>query len=154
MQILGEGMQNRPEYWGMSKSFAGFLPTTTKIWIPNEHRANAIPCVTLQTHVNGEVRQNASTADMIYTPLQMLRAARKTYPLLPLKKGDIFIMGTPGGIALATPRWKGRLAELLRFSRFTKLKFVLKGDQSKFLKPGDTVRVSGGWLGEVQSTIR
>ena len=154
LQILGEGMQNRLAYWGMSKSFAGFLPMTKKIWIPDEHRANAIPCVTLQTRVNGELRQHASTADMIYTPLQMLRAARKTYPQLPLKQGDIFIMGTPGGIALATPRWKGRLAELLRFSRFTKLKFVLKADQSKFLKPGDTVSVSGGWLGEVQSTIR
>lgn len=154
LQILGEGMQNRLAYWGMSKSFAGFLPTTKNIWIPDEHRANAIPCVTLQTRVNGELRQRASTADMIYTPPQMLRAARKTYPQLPLKKGDIFITGTPGGIALATPRWKGRLAELLRFSRFTKLKFVLKVDQSQFLKPGDRVSVSGGWLGEVQSTIR
>lgn len=154
LQILGEGMHNRLAYWGMSKSFAGFLPTTKNIWIPDEHRTNAIPCVTLQTRVNGELRQNASTADMIYTPLQMLRAARKTYPDLALKKGDIFIMGTPGGIALATPRWKGRLAELLRFSRFTKLQFVLKGDHSRFLKPGDRVVVSGSWLGEVQSTIR
>lgn len=154
LQILGEGMQNRLAYWGMSKSFSGFLPVTTRVWVPKRHRANAIPCVALQTHVNGELRQNASTADMIYTPLDMLRAARRTYPHLLLKKGDIFITGTPGGIALVTPRWKGRLAELFRFNRFTKLKFVLQSDNSNFLKSGDKVTVSGDWLGKVQSQIR
>lgn len=154
LQILGEGMPNRLAYWGVSKSHTGFLPTTKNIWVPDEHRAHAIPCVTLQTHVNGVLRQNSSTRDMIYTPLEMLRAARKTYPAIPLKKGDVFITGTPGGIALATPRWKARMAGLFRFDRFTKLKFVLKGDHSAFLKQGDRVTVSGGWLGEVQATLR
>lgn len=153
LQILGEGMPNRLSYWGMSKSLPGFLPTTQRVWIPDSARINAIPCVTLETRVNGELRQQQNTSGMIYTPLAMLRAARKTYPELALGKGDLFIMGTPGGIALVTPRWKASLADFFRFNRFTKLKFVLKSDTSKFLKPGDEVLVSGGWLGTVTSRV-
>jgi len=154
MQILGEGMPDRLGYWGMSKSFTGFLPVTKQIYVPDEEIADAIPCVALKTIVNGELRQNEKTSGMIYTPRQMLAAARSTYPNLALKKGDLFITGTPGGIALSTPRWKARLASLLRFSRFTKLKFVLKADQNKFLKSGDEVEVSGEWLGKVTSRVR
>ncbi len=154
LQVLGEGMPNRLEYWGMSKSLEDFLPTSKKVWVPNEHVADAIPCITLETRVNGEIRQSAKTNNMIYTPRQMLIAARATYPQLPLLKGDIVIMGTPGGIALSAPRFKARLAELFRFSRFTKLRFILKGDQSKFLKPGDKVTVSGGWFGEIRSQLK
>jgi len=153
LQILGEGMPNRLEYWGMSKSFDDFLPTTKKIWVPKKNAADAIPCVTVTTRVNGQLRQSAPTNDMIYTPRQMLIAARETYPHLKLKKGDMVIMGTSGGIALSTPRIKARLAELFRFGRLTKLKFILKSDQSKFLKSGDTVVVSGGWLGEVTTRL-
>ena len=149
LQILGEGMPNRLEYWGMSKSLPDFLPVTKKIWVPSRPTADAIPCVTLETRVNGEVRQLSKTNDMIYTPRQMLAAARQTWPKLSLAKGDMFITGTPGGIALATPRIKARLAQLLRFDRFTKLKFILKADQSRFLKAGDEVTVSGEWLGSV-----
>jgi 2-keto-4-pentenoate hydratase/2-oxohepta-3-ene-1,7-dioic acid hydratase in catechol pathway len=154
LQVLGEDMPNRLEYWGMSKSLQDFLPTSKEVWIPNRHVADAIPCITLETRVNGEIRQRASTDNMIYTPRQMLIAARATYPRLPLTKGDIVIMGTPGGIALSAPRFKARLAELLRFSRFTKLKFIFKGDLSKFLKAGDEVIASGSWLGEVRTRLK
>lgn len=153
LQILGEGMPNRLAYWGMSKSLDDFLPTTKKIWVPNKPVTDAIPCVTLTTHVNGQLRQKAPANDMIYTPRQMLLAARETYPQFNLKKGDMVIMGTSGGIALSTPRIKARLAELLRFSRITKLKFILKADLSQFLRPGDTVTVSGGWLGAVTTRL-
>lgn len=154
LQILGEGMPNRLAYWGMSKSLDDFLPVTKKIWVPKKQAADAIPCVTLSTRVNGQLRQSAPASDMIYTPRQMLIAARETYPQFSLRKGDMVIMGTSGGIALSTPRIKARLAELLRFGRLTKLKFILKADTSKFLKPGDTVTVSGGWLGEVTTKLR
>ena len=153
LQILGEGMPNRLDYWGLSKSLADFLPTTTQVWVPYETVADAIPCVTLETRVNGEIRQSAKTDNMIYTPKQMLVAARQTYPNLALTKGDLVIMGTPGGIALSTPRFKARLAALLRFDRFTKLRFILKGDRRQFLKAGDTVSVSGEWLGEVTTRM-
>lgn len=91
---------------------------------------------------------------MIFSPLTMLRAIQSAYPGDKLKRGDRIITGTPGGIALETPRWKARLAQLLGFDRFTRLKFVLKSRQDRFLKPGDRVTVSGEWLGSVTTEIK
>lgn len=154
LQILGEGMPNRMEYWGMSKSLQAFLPVTGKIWVPRSGAANAIPCVRLETRVNGQIRQSEYTNVMIHTPRRILETVRKNYPDEKLSRGDLVIMGTPGGIALTAPRWKGRLADLLRFDRFTKLKFVLKGDQSKFLRGGDQVEISGEWLGKITTILK
>jgi 2-keto-4-pentenoate hydratase/2-oxohepta-3-ene-1,7-dioic acid hydratase in catechol pathway len=153
LAVLGEGMVNRYEYWGMSKSFPNFLPVSEKIWIPKNFVENAIPCVSLKTIVNGEERQNEKSNGMIFTPKMMLYSILQTYPRDTLKKGDRVIMGTPGGVALVTPRWKVRLANLLGFNRFTKLKLVLKSENNRFLKPGDKVIISGDWLGEVETTI-
>ena len=88
LAILGEGQTKRYDYWGISKSFPGFTPVGQQVWIPNEFQANAIPCVQLQTLVNGEVRQDQRTSDLIYTPLQMLQAIQRRYPDTPLRKGD------------------------------------------------------------------
>jgi 2-keto-4-pentenoate hydratase/2-oxohepta-3-ene-1,7-dioic acid hydratase in catechol pathway len=153
LAVLGEGLVNRYEYWGMSKSFTNFLPVSEKIWIPKNLVENGIPCVSLKTTVNGEERQNEKSNGMIFTPRLMLHSILQNYPNDTLKKGDRVIMGTPGGVALITPRWKVRLANLLGFNRFTKLKLVLKAENNSFLKPGDKVTVSGEWLGEVEIII-
>ena len=153
LAVLGEGMVNRYEYWGMSKSFPNFLPVSEKIWIPKNLVENGIPCVSLKTFLNDEERQNEKTSGMIFTPKLMLHSILENYPTDTLKKGDRVIMGTPGGVALVTPRWKVRLANLLGFNRFTKLKIVLKAENKRFLKPGDKVTVSGEWLGEVEIII-
>lgn len=152
--VLGEGRENRYDYWGVSKSFNGFLPVSEKIWVPRKPYGNAIPGIVIETHLNGELRQQHKTSDMIYTPITMLRAINKKYPARSLKKGDMVLMGTAGGVALETPRWKARMAALLRFSRFTKLKFILKNGPGRFMKPGDTVVVSGEWLGEVRTYLK
>jgi len=153
LAVLGEGLVNRYEYWGMSKSFTNFLPVSEKIWIPKNLVENGIPCVSLKTTVNGEERQNEKSNGMIFTPKLMLHSILQNYPNDTLKKGDRVIMGTPGGVALITPRWKVRLANLLGFNRFTKLKLILKAENNSFLKPGDKVTVSGEWLGEVEIII-
>jgi 2-keto-4-pentenoate hydratase/2-oxohepta-3-ene-1,7-dioic acid hydratase in catechol pathway len=154
LAVMGEGQTNRYDYWGMSKSFPGFLPVSTQVWVPSNQKADAIPCIHLETRVNGAIRQSERTSDMIFSPLTMLRAIQSAYPGDKLKRGDRIITGTPGGIALETPRWKARLAQLLGFDRFTRLKFVLKSRQDRFLKPGDRVTVSGEWLGSVTTEIK
>jgi hypothetical protein len=63
LAVLGEGMVNRYEYWGMSKSFSNFLPVSEKIWIPKNLVENGIPCVSLKTTLNNEERQNEKTKD-------------------------------------------------------------------------------------------
>jgi len=154
LAVLGEGRTNRYEYWGVSKSFPGFLPVSEQIWVPQEYREDAIPCVRLKTLVNDEVRQSQMTSDMIYTPLQMLQAIHRKYPDTALKKNDLILMGTPGGVALSTPRWLMRLAGIVGLDRFSKLDAAIgKADNGRFLKSGDHVRVSGEWLGSVGVTL-
>lgn len=151
--ILGEGRPNRYAYWGLSKSFPGFMPVADKAWTPENPAPNGIPCVEIESLVNGEVRQRQSTADMIYTPIQMLRFIHGAFPEAPLSKGTIVLTGTPGGVAMRTPRWLVRLSNLAGLSRFRKLATKLGGDTSRFLQVGDEVTVRGQGLGKVSVTI-
>jgi len=130
--ILGEGRPNRFDYWGVSKSFPGFMPVADRAWIPNEAEPNGVPCVIIETRVNGEVRQRQSTDDLIYTPAQMLRFIHAKHPDARLHKGTFVLTGTPGGVALSTPRWLVRLGNLIGLSRFKKLAAKLDGDTSRF----------------------
>ena len=116
-------------------------------------KPNLLPNIELETYVNGELRQKEKVSNMIYTPKEMLQWIHKKYPSNALKKGDMIITGTPGGVAMTAPRFLSRLLELLNVDRFTKLKLVLKKDNSKFLKGGDEVLVKGLGLAEIKSKI-
>ena len=152
--IMGEGQPNREDYWGVAKSFPGFLPVADQVWIAKKRPVAGIPCVTLETLVNGQRRQQESTANMIYTPEDMLRAIDKKFPRQPLKRGDLVLMGTPGGVALATPRWLARLSALVGMDRFGKLNAILRRDRSAFLSAGDVVIVRGEGLGAVETRVQ
>ena len=153
LAILGEGRPNRFDYWGVSKSFPGFMPVADRAWVPDETMPNGIPCVVIETTVNGELRQRQSTDDLIYTPVQMLRFIHAKFPDSRLEEGTLVLTGTPGGVALTTPRWLVRLGNLIGLSRFRKLAAKLDGDTSRFLKPGDRVVTQGKGLGTVGITI-
>jgi len=118
-------------------------------------RARAIRSTLLnhESLVNGVVRQRQSTKNLIYTPIEMLRFVQSEFPEVPLSAGTIVLTGTPGGVAMKTPRWVVRLGNLLGMSRFKKLSAKLGGDTSRFLQVGDTVTVRGQGLGEVTITI-
>ena len=129
------------------------MPMTNQIWIPNHPTANAIPCIRLETYVNGVVRQSQTTDNMIYTPLEMLRFIRQKYPDTPLQKGDMVLTGTAGGVAIATPRALVRISNLLGFDRYKKLSVKLGGDLSGFLKAGDVVQIRGEGFSNVNNEI-
>ena len=154
LAVLGEGQANRYDYWGISKSFVGFTPISEKVWIPNEFNPNSIPCIMLETLVNGEVRQHQMTSDLIYTPLQMLQAIHRKYPNKLLQKGDMVLTGTPGGVAMSAPRWLVRLAGIIGLDRFKKLSSLTSEESiAKFLKNGNKVLVKGEGLGSVEVEI-
>ena len=129
------------------------MPIADRAWVPAEAKPRGIPCVEIESIVNGEARQRQSTADLIYTPVQMLRFIHAAFPDVPLQKGLIVLTGTPGGVAMTTPRWLVRLGNLLGLSRFRKLSTKLNGDTSRFLRVHDRVDVRGQGLGEVSITI-
>ena len=155
LAVLGEGQDNRYDYWGVSKSFLGFTPISEKVWIPTEFKANSIPCILIITEVNGELRQHQMTSDLIYTPLQMLQTIQRKYPNRQLQKGDIVLTGTPGGVVMSAPRWLVRVAGLIGMDRFEKLGNIISDEKkiSEFLQDGDKVLVKGEELGSVEVNI-
>src|SRR3546814_14645911 len=54
--------------------------------------------LTLQTRLNGQVVQNASTSDMIFGVAETI-SLLSTF--MTLEAGDVLVMGTPAGIGLA-----------------------------------------------------
>jgi len=149
-QVLGHRQENRYDYWGAAKSFPGFTPLGSLMWVPMTQQSNSVLCTTLITTVDGEVRQRKSTADLIYTPKQMLGFIAEAFPDAPLARGDMVLTGTPSGVALAVPRWRVRFAKLAGFSRMKALASVIDTYEkdSRFLQPGDRVTVSSPFLGE------
>lgn len=153
LALLGEGSPLRFEYWGISKSYPAFLPMSDEIWVPNSPTSNSIPCIRIETYVNGQQRQSQTTDNMIFTPLQMLRFIHEKYPDAALEAGDLVLTGTPGGVAIATPRALVRLGNLLGFDRYRKLSLKMGGDLSAFLKAGDKVEIRGEGFAPILNEI-
>lgn len=153
IQIAGEGTANRLDFWSAAKSLPGFLPVGPRVWCPDGPTPETLPALRLETHVNGALRQSASTTSVIYSLRHMLQVAAATAPGRILRQHDLVLTGTPAGIALSVPLWKRRLGLLL--PRRQRIRAALGGAQGnpRFLQTGDTVRVSAGWLGSFECTI-
>lgn len=153
IQIAGEGDADRLRFWSAAKSFPDFLPTGCKIWRPAQSHAGALPDLTLQTRVNGELRQSASTRDCLYSVRQMLQAAAASAPDGILRRNDLILTGTPAGIALSVPHWKRHLAALLPRRMRIRAGIGANVGNPRFLKPGDRLQFGAGWLGSRELTI-
>lgn len=149
--VLGEGRDDRMAYWTRSKGHPGFSPTSEHMWVPDQPVANGLPCVDLETRVNGEVRQTRSTLDLVYTTTELLDAVAAEQGGR-LDAGTWLLTGTPRGVAIATPAWKLKLADLAGLDRFQRLDAVLRRADD-FLQPGDVVTVAADGLGSVEVTL-
>ncbi|WP_130840913.1 fumarylacetoacetate hydrolase family protein [Corynebacterium neomassiliense] len=78
----------------------------------------------LRTWVNGELRQEHSTADLVFPPVDLVRYISEFTTLEP---GDVIFTGTPEGVGAGSGR---------------------------FLRDGDVVTVSVDGLGSVETTVR
>lgn len=106
----------------LGKNLDGFCPTANVLVTPDEvdHTALALTSV-----VNGEVRQHATTADMIFSIEELISRLSALMTLLP---GDVVSTGTPAGVGwFRNPR--------------------------RPLAHGDVVTVEVGGIGRVQNTI-
>ena len=81
--------------WGKGKSSPGFCPTGPWLATPDEvdHRA-----LRLRSWVNGEARQDSSTADMVFDVEHLIWDLSQ---YLALEPGDLVLTGTPQGVALS-----------------------------------------------------
>jgi 2-keto-4-pentenoate hydratase/2-oxohepta-3-ene-1,7-dioic acid hydratase in catechol pathway len=95
IDVTARDLQRRDGQWTRGKGFDTFCPIGP--WIETEFDpADAL----ITCHVNGEMRQMASTRDMVFRVNQLIAFASSVMTLEP---GDIMMTGTPSGVGPLIP---------------------------------------------------
>ncbi len=143
------------EYLAEGKGLPGFLPVGERLWVPSSPKPDSWLCVELTTRVNGDLRQRASSANIVVGPREILAGVAREFNLRGFKKGDWVITGTPPGVAAQVPGWMQRALVLVDPSAETKVELMIGGAESAsgYLRPGDVVTVSAGLLGQKTSRV-
>ena len=83
-------LQKTDDQWARAKGFDGSAPIGP--WVETDLDPND---VIVRTRLNGEIRQQASTSDMVFGVATLLEYITTFMTLLP---GDILLTGTPEGV--------------------------------------------------------
>jgi 2-keto-4-pentenoate hydratase/2-oxohepta-3-ene-1,7-dioic acid hydratase in catechol pathway len=121
--VSARNLQLRTSQWLVGKTLDGFCPLG-----PYLVTADEIPDpqnLTARSWLNGELRQNSNTADMIFSVAQVISFFSQ---YMTLKPGDVILTGTPEGVILGM---KERI----------------------WMKPGDEVTVEVGTLGKLTNIL-
>ena len=121
--VTSRDWQNRHLQWHMGKSFDTFCPMGP--WLVSADECDGTD-TGLRCFVNGELRQDARTTDLIFdipTLIETLSAGITLYP------GDIIATGTPVGVGIGFK-------------------------PPKYLKAGDVVRVEIDGIGHIENPVR
>jgi acylpyruvate hydrolase len=121
--VTGRDLQGREMQWTRAKGADGFCPfgpwITTADEIPDPH------ALALRTWVNGELRQDSNTSNLIFTIPQLIEFISQTCTL---HAGDVILTGTPSGVG------QGQ-------------------DPPAFLSSGDVVRIEIDRLGAIEHAV-
>ena len=124
--------------WFRGKSQRTFCPTGPVLYLLDQEDMAQLYSLELKLRMNGELKQDAVTSQLIHRPAETLS---EISGFADLREGDCLLTGTPGGI-LAGASPKAALAILLNFtneakrrSKFTQAQLA----KSKFLEPGDVL---------------
>jgi acylpyruvate hydrolase len=121
--VSARDLQRREPQWTRAKGFDASCP-----WGPWITTADEVPdprALRLTTHVNGEARQDATTADLVFGPQEIVDFLAETCTLEP---GDLILTGTPSGVGMAM-------------------------DPRVFLESGDVVRIEIETLGVIEHAV-
>jgi 2-keto-4-pentenoate hydratase/2-oxohepta-3-ene-1,7-dioic acid hydratase in catechol pathway len=121
--VSARDLQRREPQWTRAKGADGFCPygpwITTPEEVPDPH------ALSLRTWVNGELRQDSNTSNLIFTVGQLIEFISETCTL---QTGDLILTGTPGGVGMAL-------------------------DPPRFLDSGDVVRIEIECLGAIEHAV-
>jgi acylpyruvate hydrolase len=121
--LSARDLQGREPQWTRAKGFDSSCP-----WGPWITTADEVPdpqALALRTWVNGDLRQDGSTSDLIFGPQRLVDFIAETCTLQP---GDLILTGTPAGVGMAM-------------------------DPMQFLSRGDVVRIEIESLGAIEHEI-
>lgn len=115
--------QNRSPTWTLGKSFDTHGPMGP--WLVTRDEIPDPQQLTLQTWVEGELRQNANTAQMLFNCYELLSYISQAVTLEP---GDVIATGTPSGVGV-------------------------KMQPRGYLRPGQMVKISISGLGTLSNPV-
>ena len=123
-----------------SKSYPTFTPTGPRLVLLEGDDLGRLAELRLRLWVNGELRQDATVADMVTRPAAALSLLAGFQPLGP---GDLLLTGTPGGTALqAPPAVIEKVGDLLPAPLKWRMFFSRQERNPAYLKAGDVVTAS------------
>jgi 2-keto-4-pentenoate hydratase/2-oxohepta-3-ene-1,7-dioic acid hydratase in catechol pathway len=93
--VTARDLQFRDNQWARAKGFDSFCPLGP--WIETDLDVDDLA---IRTTLNGEVRQDARTADLIFDVPTLVSHVSSFMTLLP---GDVILTGTPGGVGPMRP---------------------------------------------------
>lgn len=88
-------LQTRTSQWLLGKTLDNFLPVGPYLVTANE--VGDPQLLSIKTWVNGDLRQNSTTGDMIFTVAEIVSYISRYFTLEP---GDLIVTGTPEGVAM------------------------------------------------------
>ncbi len=121
--VSARDLQRREPQWTRAKGFDGSCPYGP--WITTADEVADPHDLRLRTWVNGELRQDTSTSDLIFKVPELVAFLRETCTLEP---GDLILTGTPSGVGAAM-------------------------DPRRFLGSGDTIRIEIESLGAIEHAV-
>jgi 2-keto-4-pentenoate hydratase/2-oxohepta-3-ene-1,7-dioic acid hydratase in catechol pathway len=121
--VTARTLQHQHKQWIIGKSLDGYCPMGPAILTADE--AGDVRDMRLRTWVNGEERQDAKVADLIFDIPTLIETISEGITLLP---GDVILTGTPVGVGIGF-------------------------EPPVFLKAGDVVKVTIDPIGTIENTV-
>lgn len=93
--VTARDLQELDGQWTRSKSFDTFCPLGSEV-----ETAAPSPSTLVELVQNGEIRQTATLADMIFSPFDLVSFVSG---IMTLERGDVILTGTPPGVGPLAP---------------------------------------------------
>jgi acylpyruvate hydrolase len=121
--LTARDLQRAERQWTRAKGFDGSCPFGP--WITTADEVSEPGDLALRTWINGELRQDSRTSDLIFSVPEIVAFLRETITLEP---GDLILTGTPSGVGMYF-------------------------DPPRFLGSGDVVRIEIEGLGTIEHAV-
>jgi 2-keto-4-pentenoate hydratase/2-oxohepta-3-ene-1,7-dioic acid hydratase in catechol pathway len=96
--VTARDLQRSDGQWARAKGFDTFCPLGP--WITTHQTLDEVADLSVRTTLDGKVRQDGNTKDMIFTVAELVAYISSFTTLLP---GDVILTGTPEGVGSMQP---------------------------------------------------
>jgi 2-keto-4-pentenoate hydratase/2-oxohepta-3-ene-1,7-dioic acid hydratase in catechol pathway len=96
--VTARDLQRTDGQWARAKGYDTFCPLGP--WITTHQSLEEVAALGIRTTLDGELRQDGSTKDMIFTVPEVVAYISSFTTLLP---GDVILTGTPSGVGPMVP---------------------------------------------------